>query len=95
MARFKLKNYHWNRPGYVEIMNGAGVQGELDRVARAVKGRADALMPKNGYRTGAHAVMDATRLKMARGRLIYTRTNLAKYQQARHKTLTKALGGSE
>lgn len=93
MASISFSRFKWNRAGYIELMDGAGVQGAVAKQAEAIARRADAAMPKNGYtKAKSHKTADYQG-KLAKGRAVYTRTRMAHYQQARHKTLTNAIGG--
>lgn len=93
MVKFQYGGFHWNRAGYVELENSEAVQALLKKQAAAIAKRADAAMPKNGYAKAKHHEVAGFQGKFAKGKVVYTRTRLAQYQQARHKTLTKSIGG--
>lgn len=93
MASFEFKDFRWSRAGYAELMDGAGIQGVVAEEADAIAERADAAMPKNGYTSAKHHKVADFQGKLAKGKVVYTRTRLAQYQQAQHKTLTESIGG--
>lgn len=95
MASVSFKSFKWDQAGYRELLGSAGVQSVVASKAQGIASRANASMPANGYTgTQHHKVVDATKTKFSpKGKLVVANTNLAKYQQARHKTLTKSIGG--
>lgn len=94
MANVKLKEFKADKAGYIELMNGSGMQALLDKEASAIKSRADGQMPvDSGYTHADSHAVGTVQGKLAVGRNVYTRNRMAHYQQARHKTLTKSIGG--
>ena len=88
MGRFKA-----NRAGYAALMNSAQVQAVIDRKADAVKASADSALSEGGYEMEGHEVKDFDG-KLARGRAVRTKTDQARYSEAKRKTLSKALGAA-
>lgn len=89
MGRFK-----WDRAGYAALMGSAQVQSLLDAKAEAVKAAADAGMSEGGYELEGHEVKDFQG-KLARCRVVRTKTDQARYSEAKRKTLSKALGAAK
>lgn len=89
MGRFK-----WSRAGYAALMGSPRVQSLIDAKAEAVKAAADAGMSEGGYVFGGHEVKDFQG-KLARGRVVRTLTDQARYSEAKRKTLSKALGSAK
>ena len=91
--------FKWDRAGYAGLMNTDGVQNILESKALAVKASADAAVAGHrayGYGIEPHAVHQVNG-KFAHGYSVSTRNSAAKYMQAKHNTLKKALdsvGGS-
>lgn len=92
-SNVKFGRFKWNRAGYAQLMDSAPVQSVLDRKASAVKAAADAALQPGGYAYGGHEVRDFQG-KLARGKAVRTKTDLARYGEAKHKTLSKALGAA-
>ena len=88
MGRFKP-----NRAGYAALMGSAQVQSLIDAKAEAVKAAADAGLSEGKYEHEGHEVKDFQG-KLARGRVVRTKTDQARYSEAKHKTLSKALGAA-
>lgn len=91
----KLSKFKWSRAGYADTMNGGAVQRIVRSKAKAVKAAADASLSPGGYRHEGHEVKDVTG-ELANGCVVRTKTDQARYTQAKRKTLTKAvnsLGG--
>lgn len=99
MVNIKFEQFKWDAAGYKEVQGSSGIQGMLSDVAEGIKSRANAAVSAShsniGYATASHhTVVDGTKNLFApRTRLVVTTTNLAKYEQARNKTLTTAIGG--
>ena len=89
MGRFK-----WSRAGYAALMDSPKVQSLIDAKAEAVKAAADAGMSEGGYTSEGHEVKDFQG-KLARGRVVRTKTDQARYSEAERKTLSKALGSAK
>lgn len=92
-ARVKFGKFKMRRSGYAALMNGSGVQGVVERKAQAVKSAADAALSPGGYSYGGHEVREFEG-KLARGRVVRTKTDQARYSEAKRKTLTRALGSA-
>lgn len=88
MGRFKP-----NRAGYAALMGSAQAQSLIDAKAEAVKAAADAGLSEGKYEYEGHEVNDFQG-KLARGRVVRTKTDQARYSEAKHKTLSKALGAA-
>lgn len=88
MGRFKP-----NRAGYAALMGSPRVQSLIDAKAEAVKAAADEGMSEGGYLSEGHEVKDFQG-KLARGRVVRTKTDQARYSEAKRKTLSKALGAA-
>lgn len=89
MGRFK-----WNRAGYAALMDSPKVQSLIDAKAEAVKAAADAGLSEGGYECEGHEVKDFQGA-LARGRVVRTKTDQARYSEAKRKTLSKALGSAK
>lgn len=85
MGRFKP-----DRAGYAALMNSAPMQSMVERKAQAVKAAADAALSEGGYHFEGHEVKDFDGV-LARGRVVRTKTDQARYSEAKHKTLSRAL----
>lgn len=92
-SNVKFGRFKWNRPGYAQLMDSAPVQSVLDRKASAVKAAADAALHPGGYAYGGHEVKDFQG-RLARGKVVRTKTDLARYSEAKYKTLSKSLGAA-
>lgn len=88
MGRFKP-----NRAGYAALMNSEQVQAVIDGKADAVRAAADSALSDGGYRYEGHEVKEIEG-KLARGRVVRTKTDQARYSEAKCKTLSKALGAA-
>lgn len=86
MGRFKP-----DRAGYAALMDSFPVQHATRAAAESVRGGANAILSKDGYRLVGFE-MKPFQGKLARGYVVRTKTDHARYSQARHKTLQKALG---
>ncbi len=93
MASVKFGKFKMSRAGYAALMGSPGVQGVIDRKARAVKSSADAGLSHGGYDYEGHEVKEFQG-KLARGRVVRTKTDQARYSEAKRKTLSKALGAA-
>lgn len=90
----KFGRFKWNRAGYAAMMNGGAVQGMLRAKAAAVKAAADADLSEGGYRYEGHEVRESPGA-LANGFSVRTKTDQARYSQAKRKTLKKALGAAK
>ena len=88
MGRFKP-----NRAGSAALMGSAQVQSLIDAKAEAVKAAADAGLSEGKYEYEGHEVKEIEG-KLARGRVVRTKTDQARYSEAKRKTLSKALGAA-
>ena len=88
MGRFKP-----NRAGYAALMGSAQVQAVIEGKADAVKAAADAGLSEGKYEYEGHEVKEIEG-KLARGRVVRTKTDQARYSEATRKTLSKALGAA-
>lgn len=93
MASVKFGKFKMSRAGYAALMDSSGVQGVIERKAQAVKSSADAGLSHGGYDYEGHEVKDFQG-KLARGRVVRTKTDQARYSEAKRKTLSKALGAA-
>lgn len=93
MASVKFGKFKMSRAGYAALMDSPGVQGVIDRKARAVKSSADAGLSHGGYDYEGHEVKEFQG-KLARGMVVRTKTDQARYSEAKCKTLSKALGAA-
>lgn len=89
-----MGNFKANRAGYAALMNSAQVQAVIDRKADAVKASADSALSEGGYEKEGHEVKDFEGV-LARGRVVRTKTDQARYSEAKRKTLSKALGAAK
>lgn len=89
-----MGRFRWNRAGYAALMGSAQVQSLVDAKAEAVKAAADAGMSEGRYELEGHEVKDFQG-KLARGRVVRTKTDQARYSEAKRKTLSKALGSAK
>lgn len=93
MASVKFGKFKMSRVGYAALMDSPGVQSVIERKAKAVKSSADAGLSHGGYDYEDHEVKEF-RGKLARGRVVRTKTDQARYSEAKRKTLSKALGAA-
>ena len=89
-----MGNFKANRAGYAALMNSAQVQAVIDRKADAVKASADSALSEGGYEKEGHEVKGFDGV-LARGRVVRTKTDQARYSEAKRKTLSKALGAAK
>lgn len=83
--------FKWSRAGYAEVMGYSDVQSMLDDHAEDVASRAQAsLSQREGYIMEDYEVV-TFQGKLAQGRVVRTKTDHARYSQAKNKTLSKAL----
>ena len=93
MAYCKFGEFKWSRAGYAALMNGGAVQSMLKGKAEAVKSAADGMLSRGGYILPDHEVKQAHGV-LANGYVVRTKTDHARYSQAKRKTLSKALGSA-
>lgn len=83
--------FKWDRAGYAEVMGYSDVQSMLDDCAEDVASRAQAsLSQREGYILEDYEVA-SFQGKLTQGRVVRTKTDHARYSQAKNKTLAKAL----
>lgn len=94
----KFGRFRADKAGYAALMDSGRVQALLRPKAEAVKRAADSMVRSSrkgdGYRYEPHEVKEAQG-KLARGYVVRTKTDHARYAQAKRKTLTKALGSAK
>lgn len=90
----KVGRFVPDKAGYAAVMNSAAIQNELQRKANAIKSSADSMLSDDGYVLEGHEVKQFQG-KLAKGYVVRTKNNHARYAQAKRKTLTKALGTSK
>lgn len=90
----RVGKFEWRRAGYAELQNSAPVQAIVQRKANAVRASAESMLTDDHYRKPGFSVK---RIKgtLANGRVVRTLTDHARYSQAKHKTLEKALGAAK
>lgn len=88
----KIGKFKMRRSGYIALMNSAGVQGQLEKKANRIKSSANAKLSPDGYRFEGHETKPI-KGKMANGYLVRTKTNHARYSNAKNNTLLKSLRG--
>lgn len=89
----KFGKFKMSRAGYAALMDSTGVQGVIERKAQAVKAAADAGLSAGDYAYEGHEVKDFQG-KLARGKVVRTKTDQARYSEAERKTLSKSLGAA-
>lgn len=78
--------------GYRSVLDSGGVQGEVEKIAQDVASAASSMLdPDEGYRMSDFEVKPFVTKTGAYGRVVRTKTDHARYSQAKNKTLTKAL----
>lgn len=90
----RFGRFKWDRAGYAALMNSAPVQSAVRRKAEKVEDAADASLSEGGYRNEGHEISSFDG-KLARGCSVRTKTDQARYAQAKRKSLTKALGAAK
>lgn len=88
----KLGRFKWNRAGYAALMDSGPVQSlvssKADAVAEAANG--DASLGAEGYQQPNYEAKPFAGT-LTHGCVVRTKTDYARYAQARNKALTKAL----
>lgn len=91
-CKVKIEWKGWKRGGYVEVMNGGGVQGMLDQKASAALSSANAsFSPKPGEGAGYEG--KTLNGSLAKGRIIYTTCPHANASERKHNRLQGIFGG--
>ncbi len=85
-----FKRFKWSRKGYAAVLNGNGSQALVSQVAFDVMSKANASMPPDGYRLPAHEVKEV-KGTLATGRVVRTKNDNARRENARSNILKKAL----
>lgn len=81
-----------NYAGYRDVLQSGAVQSLVESKAEAVASNASAMLdPDEGYRMSDFEVKPFVAKTGAHGRIVRTKTDHARYSQAKNKTLTKAL----
>lgn len=81
-----------NYAGYRDVLQSGAVQSLVESKAEAVASNASAMLdPDEGYRMSDFEVKPFVAKTGAHGRVVRTKTDHARYSQAKNKTLTKAL----
>lgn len=86
-CKVKFKKFKWDPSGYSQVKDGAPTQAILAAKAAQVKSSADAMSK------GSHRVTQL-RGSLDMGYFVAADDYEARYDQAKHKTLTKALGSA-
>lgn len=96
MARGSVKfgKFKWSRAGYAALMNSGPVQAAIAQPARSVLSAANGMLAADGYERDGFEVKPFEG-KLTRGMVVRTKTDHARYSQAKNFTLEKALGSAE
>lgn len=86
--------FKWYRAGYAQVMGYSDVQSMLDDHAENVASSAQASLSQREAYTLEDYEVKTFQGKLAQGRVVRTKTDHARYSQAKNKTLTKALKGA-
>ena len=87
--------FYWSRAGYADVCNMRGVQSILESKASSVASSAKAMLdPNEGYYLDDYETGSFKTKIGGSGRYVRTKTDHARYSQAKNKTLTKALKGA-
>lgn len=79
--------------GVKEVLNSDGAISDCMQRARRIAGDANSRAPEHGYASSPPFDVDEGRTSRGnRCAVVYTRTTLGKRMQAKHDTLTRALG---
>lgn len=91
MARAR---FVWDRSGYSELMDGHEVQALVQEKAEEIAEKATSMLDKDeGYLLEDFEIKEFQG-RMARGRVVFTKTDHARYSQNKNKTLTKAMNAA-
>lgn len=94
IMNIKMGKFKPNRAGYAAVMNSGAVQGMITSKANSVKSAADGMLSDGGYSMEGHEVKDFQG-KLANGKIVRTKTDQARYTNAKRNTLLKALGSAK
>ncbi len=86
----RLSRFRWSRAGYAAVMDSVAVRSLVRDNAESVKSAADSLTEQRGYSDDSHEVKPFAG-KLTHGYVVRTNTDHARAEQARNKTLEKAL----
>ncbi len=89
-----FKKFEWDRGGYSQVLHWGSVHRLTNQAAQRVKAQADANLSSGGYMLQGHEVKTVEG-KLAKGCVVRTKTDQARYTQAKRKSLTKALGAGK
>lgn len=89
-VRMAFKRFKWDRPGYADVMNGGGCQSLVGGIAAEVASKANSMVPEDGYELPAHEVKEFQG-KLARGRVVRTKTDAARRASFKDNALKRAL----
>lgn len=92
VARFG--KFKADKAGYADLMASAPVQAVLRKKAAKVKKAADAALSEGGYDMEGHELKEFEGI-LAPGYVVRTKTDQARYTQAKRKSLSKALGAAK
>ena len=90
----KFGKFKADKVGYAALMNSGAVQGIISNKAESVKNAADGMLSDGGYNMEGHEVKDFQG-KLANGKVVRTKTDQARYTNAKRNTLRKSLGSAK
>lgn len=90
----KFSNFKSDRAGYAALMNSDAIQEIISNKANSVKSAADGMLSDGGYNMEGHEVNDFNG-KLANGKVVRTKTDQARYTNAKRNTLLKSLGSAK
>lgn len=88
-----LRGFKADRSGYRALMESVRVQSLVRKAAAGVCGRSNALLSPDGYNRLVGFECKPFQGTLAPGVVVRTKSDHARYSQARHKTLQKAMRG--
>ena len=90
-CRVKISGFKPNLKGYAAVMNGSSCQGILKDHAERTKEAADGMVSDDGYTSAESHKIGTAHGKLSNGYYVRTYTHHAKYSNAAHNNLKKAL----
>ena len=90
----KFGKFKWDRAGYARLMSTGAVDAVVAGKAQKVLAAADRGLGEDGYRLPGHEIKKYHGV-LAPGYVVRTKTDHARYAQAKRKNLTKALGSAK
>lgn len=90
----KFGKFEWDRAGYARLMDTGAVDAVVAGKAQKVLAAADRGLGEDGYRHPGHEIKKFSGV-LAPGYVVRTKTDHARYAQAKRKNLTKALGSAK